>query len=317
MTDLSIIVPVYNEEAVLDEFFRRLGAVLASMSGFSAEIIFVNDGSTDSSQEILERLARADGRVKYISFSRNFGKEVSLIAGLKHCTGLAAIPIDADLQDPTELIPLLVERWKEGFDIVNATRANRDSDSVLKRKSAEWFYKVYNLMSDHPLPERTGDYRLVSRRAIDAILRLKDRSPFMKGLFNWVGFNTCSVDYVRPPRAAGSTKWNYWQLWNLGLRGIVSNTTFPLRVWTYIGGAISVLSFFYASFIFLRTLFLGVDVPGYASLSVCILFLGSVQLVALGIIGEYLGRVLTEVKHRPLYVVDKSFGFKDDAFNDD
>ncbi len=311
MPDISIIVPVYNEAEVLDEFFRRLFAVAASeaLKEYSFEIVCIDDGSTDATGEILHKYSQSDPRVKYITFSRNFGKDASLIAGLKYCSGCCAIPMDADLQDPPELIEKFVAKWREGYEVVCAVRSNRDSDSYLKRKTSELFYKFYNAVSDRSMPYNAGDFRLISRKVVNALMSLRERSVFMKGLFNWVGFRTCVVEYVRPPRASGRTKWDYWKLWNFALDGITAGTTLPLRIWTYVGSCTALLSLAYAFYIVVRTIVRGVDVPGYASLIVSILFFGSVQLIALGIFGEYIGRICTEVRGRPLYVVDKTVGF--------
>ncbi len=311
MVDISIIVPVYNEKDVLDEFFGRLTSAIGTefLKDYSFEIIFINDGSSDKTESILQRFSESDNRVKYISLSRNFGKDASLMAGLKYCCGRCAIPMDADLQDPPELVEKLVEKWREGFDMVCAVRSNRESDSYIKRKSSELFYKVYNAISDRTMPYNAGDFRLISRKVIDAMLTLRERSVFMKGLFNWVGFRTCVVDYVRPARPSGRTKWDYWKLWNFALDGITAGTTLPLRIWTYIGSCTALMSLAYAFYIVVRTLVRGVDVPGYASLIVSILFFGSIQLIALGIFGEYIGRILTEVRGRPLYIVNKTVGF--------
>lgn len=309
MTDISIIVPIYNEQAVLDEFFKRVRTAFDSIGKYSYEIICINDGSEDATEIILDKYAAEDPRIKVISFSRNFGKEASMVAGLRFAAGRCAIPIDADLQDPPELIEKLLSKWEQGYDVVYAVRTDRQSDGFLKRKSSEVFYKFYNSVSERPMPQNAGDFRLISRRVIDAILRLKERALFMKGVFNWVGFKSCGIEYERPARAAGKTKWSYWRLWNFALDGITASSTLPLRIWTYIGGCTALISIIYAVYIVVRTLVRGVDVPGYASLIVSILFFGSIQLIALGIFGEYLGRLLTEVKNRPLYIIDKTVNF--------
>ncbi len=309
MTDISIIVPIFNEADSLDAFFERLFKVLDSLQGYTYEIVCVNDGSVDNSEEILSGYATKNKSVKYITFSRNFGKEVSLIAGLRYSSGRSAIPMDCDLQDPPELILDLVKKWEEGYDVVYAVRSNRDNDTFFKRKTAELFYKVYNFVSERPMPQNTGDYRLISRRVIEAILKMKEHALFMKGIFNWVGFKSTYVEFVRPSREGGESKWNFFKLWNFAINGIVGSTTLPLRIWTYLGGTVAFISSTYAFYIIMRTLIKGVDVPGYASLLVFILFFGSIQLIALGVVGEYLGRVLVEVQNRPLYIVEKQVGF--------
>ncbi len=306
--DISLIVPVYNEAEVLYAFFERLNGVFSSseeLKDLEYEVICVDDGSTDSTPSILEDLLSRDSRIKLISFSRNFGKEAAMFAGLKFASGKCAVPIDADLQDPPELIAEFVKKWREGFDMVYGVRVERSGDSPAKRKTAELFYKIYNSLSERPIPRNTGDFRLIDRRVIDAILKLHERSIFMKGIFNWVGFKSVGVPYDRPERVSGGSKWNYWKLWNFALDGITASSTIPLRIWTYIGGAIASITGIYALYIALRTIVCGVDVPGYASLFVSILFFGSVQLIALGIFGEYLGRIVAEVKGRPLYVIEK------------
>jgi glycosyltransferase involved in cell wall biosynthesis len=301
---LSIVVPCYNEEAVIREFDRRLAAVRKSIA-CPSEVVFVNDGSRDGTLEILRELRSADSSITVVDLSRNFGKESAMTAGLDHSRGDAVIVIDADLQDPPELIPKLLERWRgEGADIVFAQRTSRKGESVLKRLTAYVFYRVMNAFGGLQIPKDTGDFRLLSRPAVDALLRLRERHRFMKGLFTWIGFKQVAVPYERDPRFAGTTKWNYWRLWNFSLEGITSFSTVPLRIASYFGSTIATLSACYGLFMIGRTLIFGNPVPGYPSLFVAVLFMGGVQLLFMGIIGEYVGRTFTEVKQRPLYLVN-------------
>ena len=310
IVDLSIIVPMYNEEENIDLFFKSVQTVLKKIKELTYEFICINDGSQDKTLDILKKYAKKDKSVKIISFSRNFKKEQALYAGLEHCTGKAAIVIDVDMQDPPELIEEFVQKWKEGFEVVYGIRTDRNADTFLKKITANSFYKIHNLISETKIPDNVGDFRLMDRKVINSVLKIKEKKLFMKGIFNWVGFKSIGIQYKRQQRAAGSTKWNYWKLWNFALDGITSSTTLPLRIWTYFGGLVACFSFLYGLFIIIRTLILGIDVPGYASLLVCILFLGGIQLVALGIFGEYIGRILIEVKDRPLYIIDEKINFE-------
>lgn len=307
---LSIIVPVYNEELALDSFFKKIEEELRNLD-VSWEIICINDGSSDRSFEKLQSHAREDGRIKILDLSRNFGKEAALTAGLDHASGEAAICMDVDLQDPPELIGPMLDKWREGYEVVYATRTSRPSDGPLKRISAERFYGAYNLISSVKIPENTGDFRLMDRKVLDALSSVNERNRFMKGLFAWVGFKSAAVEFERPARCEGASKWNFWKLWNFALDGLTSFSTLPLRAWTYVGLLIALLSFVFASFIVMRTLLYGVTVPGYASVMVVLLFLGGLQMISLGIIGEYLGRVYEEVKQRPIYLVRERCGFED------
>ncbi|MBS1189192.1 MAG: hypothetical protein H6R10_984 [Rhodocyclaceae bacterium] len=299
---LSVIVPVFNEEAVLPEFHRRLAAVLAGLP-LASEIIYVDDGSSDGSVAALRALREGDARLAILQLSRNFGKEAAMTAGLDHAQGDAVVVIDADLQDPPELISDFVHHWQQGYDVVYARRTARDGESALKRFTAYAFYRVAERLCKVRIPRDTGDFRLLSRRVVDALLRLREEHRFMKGLFAWVGFRQKAVDYRRDPRHAGTSKWNYWKLWNFALEGITSFTTTPLKVSTYLGLLVAFSAFLYGIFIVADTLLQGNPVPGYPSLLVVVLFLGGSQLVALGIIGEYLGRMFDETKDRPLYLV--------------
>jgi glycosyltransferase involved in cell wall biosynthesis len=297
---LSVVVPVYNEEEVLPEFHKRLTAVLASIKT-SCEIIYVNDGSMDKSLKVIESIN--DPRITIIDLSRNFGKEIALTAGIDHANGDAVVVIDADLQDPPELIPELMNKWQQGYDVVYARRTARNGESFLKKASARLFYRVIHGVSKVNIPENTGDFRLLDRRAVESLKQLRERHRFMKGLFSWIGFSQTAVSYHRDQRFAGKTKWNYWQLWNFALEGITSFTITPLKIATYLGLTTATASFLYALFVVYKTLAFGEPVRGYPSLIVVILFLGGVQLVCLGIIGEYLGRMFDETKQRPLYLI--------------
>tara|TARA_R110002110_G_scaffold205066_1_gene416789 strand:- start:198316 stop:199272 length:957 start_codon:yes stop_codon:yes gene_type:complete len=299
---LSVVVPVANEAQVLPEFHRRISVVLDG-TGYLYEIIYVDDGSTDDSVERLTALREADSRVAIIELSRNFGKEIALSAGLEHAAGDAVILIDADLQDPPELIPTFIEEWRAGYDVVYGRRMERQGDSRVKIASARLFYRVLNYLSDVEIPEDVGDFRLLSRRAVDALGSLGERTRYMKGLYAWIGFPQRCVPYVREPRAQGSSKWNYWRLWNFALEGITSFTDVPLKMATYLGVATSGVAILYGVFLLIRTLLWGNPVPGYPSLIIVMLFLGGVQLICLGIIGEYLARTYQETKARTLYFV--------------
>ena len=307
---LSFVIPVYNEEAAIGPFFDGMADVLGQIAarGYRVELLFVDDGSRDGTLAALTDLVARDRRVRVLEFSRNFGKEAALTAGLDAARGDALIPIDVDLQDPPPVILGLIDAWEQGYEVVLGHRTDRASDSLLKRASARWFYRVVNAVADTPVPENVGDFRLIDRCVAEALRRLPERRRFMKGLFAWVGFRTAVVDYQRAPRVAGTTKFSGWKLWNLALEGITSFSTAPLRLWTYLGAAVAVLAFFYALYIVFRVLWLGVDLPGYASLLVAVLFMGGVQLIGIGVLGEYLGRVYTEVKQRPTYIVRREHG---------
>jgi glycosyltransferase involved in cell wall biosynthesis len=299
---VSLVVPFFNEEKGIQSFYDRLKSVLDN-AAFSFEIVCVNDGSKDLTLARLCDLAQKDHRFCIVDLARNFGKEAALTAGIDYATGDAVVPIDADLQDPPELIPKLLAEWEKGFEVVLAKRSNRDTDGFLKRETAKWFYKIHNSISDVPIPENVGDFRLLDRKAVDALRRLPERRRFMKGLFSWIGFSTTTVEYVRARRHAGSSKFSGWKLWNLALEGITSFSTAPLRLWTYLGIVTALVAFLYAVWIVTRTLIFGVDLPGYASIVTIMLFLGGVNLVGIGMIGEYIGRIYLETKQRPIYIV--------------
>jgi len=297
---LAIVVPVFNEQDVLPEFHARTSAVLDGLD-MLCHIVYVNDGSTDGTLETILRLAGRDPRVALVDLSRNFGKEIALTAGLDHAVTDAVVVIDADLQDPPELIPELVARWCDGYDVVYARRTSREGESAAKKLTAFLFYRLIGRMSRVRIPEDTGDFRLLSRRAVQAVCRMREQHRFMKGLFAWIGYPQTAVPYRRAPRQAGSSKWNYWKLWNFALEGITSFTSVPLKVATYCGLASALGAFGYGLYMVLRTLMFGNPVPGYPSLLTAVMFLGGLQLLGIGIIGEYLARMFNESKQRPLY----------------
>lgn len=301
---LSVVVPCYNEQEVLPEFHRRLAAVLSAL-GLPWEVVYVNDGSRDGTLEVMRGLQAGCPQVAIVDLSRNFGKEIAMTAGLDACIGDAVVIIDADLQDPPELIPQLVAEWQAGFDMVYARRDSRLGETALKKATARVFYRVIGKLSRVSIPADTGDFRLMSRRAVDALLQLREQHRFMKGLFAWVGFPQKAVLYRRDPRFAGDTKWNYWKLWNFAVEGITSFSTVPLRLATYCGIGIAMIAFVYAGWIFYKTLAYGESVKGYPSLMVVLLFLGGGQLIGIGVLGEYLGRMFNETKNRPLYFLNE------------
>ena len=312
---LSVVVPCYNEAEGLPEFNRRLSAVMQRLPELGSwEIIYVNDGSKDRTLTVLRALQAADPRIAVLNLSRNFGKEIATTAGLDHATGRAVIVIDADLQDPPEVIPELISGWQEGFDTVYGQRRGRPGETWLKTTSADLFYRVMARMGRVSMPPNAGDFRLMSRRVVDALALLRERHRFMKGLFAWVGFPSKAVLYDRAPRHAGGSKWNYYQLWNLALDGITSYTVAPLKMATYLGLAVATLSVIYGAQVVVKTLIFGNPVAGYPSLMTVVLFLGGVQLVTLGVIGEYLGRVFNETKQRPLYLVEDFAPSKSQAY---
>jgi polyisoprenyl-phosphate glycosyltransferase len=303
MPTLAVVVPAYNESEGLREFQRRLGLVFDSLD-LDCSVLYVDDGSRDDTWQVMESLRDTDRRVATLRLSRNFGKELALTAGLDHVDADAVVVIDADLQDQPELISQFVARWREGYDVVYGTRSNRAGETALKKFTSAAFYRVMEKMTDLPVPRDTGDFRLMSRRVVDALKLLRERQRFMKGLFTWVGFRQTSVVYDRDARFAGDSKWNYWKLWNFALEGITSFSSFPLRVATYVGFAAALAAFIFGMTVFFKALVYGDPVRGYPSLMVAILFLGGMQLMALGMIGEYLGRTYVESKQRPLYFVD-------------
>ncbi len=300
---LSVVVPAFNEAAGLEHFHRRLVRSLTGLGSW--EVVYVNDGSTDTTLQVIESLHCADDRVAVVSLTRNFGKETAVTAGLDHAVGDAVVVIDADLQDPPEVIADLVARWHAGFDMVYAKRRSRAGESVLKRGTAKLFYQLMRHTGELKIPEDTGDFRLMSRRVVEAVCQLREQHRFMKGLFAWVGYPTTFVLYDREPRCAGVSKWSYWKLWNLAIEGVTSFTVLPLKLATYVGLGVAMMSVIYAAVVIVKKLIIGNPVAGYPSLMTVVLFLGGVQLMFLGVIGEYIGRVFNETKQRPLYLVER------------
>ena len=303
---LSIVAPCYNEEDVIDIFLEKIIPILEQLKK-SYEIVFVNDGSRDNTLEILRAKAKEHESVRVISLSRNFGKEAALSAGLDMAKGEVVVPIDVDLQDPPELILDFVKKYEEGYDVVVGKRVDRTTDTHAKRISAELFYKLHNKISDIEIPHNVGDYRLMSRKVVEELKKLPETQRFMKGIFAWLGFKTAVIEYKREERAAGETSFSGWKLWNFALEGITSFSTAPLRIWLYIGMVLAFISFLYGSWIVLKTLMFGVDSPGYASMITVILFLGGIQLMGIGILGEYIGRIYLESKNRPVYIIEDEY----------
>ena len=311
---ISIVVPVKDEEQAIAPFVERVTNVLTGVPELATgrfEILFIDDGSSDGTLEAIRGVHSADARVRAVSFSRNFGKEAALTAGLEHSRGAAVVPMDVDLQDPPEILPQMIAKWREGFEIVYGVRSDRASDSLPKRLTADLYYRAHNWLSNDKIPEHAGDFRLLDRKVVDAIKAMPERTRFMKGLFAWAGFKQASITYSRAPRTTGQSKFRYWHLWTFALDGITSSSTVPLRIWSYLGGLVALFALAFAMFIAVRTLVFGIDVPGYASLIVSVLFLGGLQLLSLGILGEYVGRILTETKQRPLYVIRDQIGEDD------
>lgn len=305
---ISIIAPFYNEGDGVGHFYEALKPIFNQVPQMEFEVICIDDGSRDDTLKKLISVAEKDARYYVIELSRNFGKEAALTAGIDAATGDAIIPIDSDLQDPPQLIPEMIGEWLKGADVVLARRVDRSSDSFLKRKTAEIFYRFHNSLSTIKIPENVGDFRLMDRVAVDALKQLPEHHRFMKGLFAWVGFKTVTLDYVRNPRVAGTTKFSGWKLWNFALEGITGFSAAPLKFWSYLGGIGASITFIYAIYIISRTLIHGVDIPGYASLLVAVLFFGSLQLISVGMLGEYIGRIYMETKNRPLYLIRKHYG---------
>lgn len=305
---VSLVIPAYNEADTIPLFVRRVLPIMEA-TGYDFELVFVDDGSSDGTATVLGTLSDRHRQIRLVELTRNFGKEAALTAGLTYASGDAVIPIDCDLQDPPELIPALLAEWEAGFKVVHAVRRSRDTDSWAKRSTARAFYGLMEAITDVPIPRDCGDYRLMDRAVVNAILSFPERNRFMKGIMAAAGFRATQVEYDRPGRAAGATKFNLWKLWNFALDGITGFSTVPLRVWSYIGTVVALLSFAYAIWIVVRTLIWGVDTPGFATLLTVMLFLGGVQLIGIGVLGEYLGRVFAETKRRPLFLVEGLYGF--------
>ncbi len=315
MPSISVVAPAYNEQEVLGEFHRRVTRVLRRL-GCEYEIVLVNDGSRDATLALMHALREADPHITVVDLSRNFGKEIALSAGLDHAGGDVVVILDADLQDPPELIPRMLEAWREGYDIVYGVRTRRDGETWFKKLTARYFYRLIKKVSRVEIPTDTGDFRLMTRRAVEAVGRLREEHRFMKGLFAWIGFPSRPIFYRREPRAAGTTSWNYWKLWNFALEGITSFTVAPLKAATYVGLSVALAALLYAAVVIWKALMFSDPVKGYPSLMAVILFLGGVQLVSIGLLGEYVGRIFNEVKRRPLYLVNRLLNsdlHKDDA----
>ena len=303
---ISFVVPVFNEEQTIPIFYEARQKFKAELSpGYTLDIVFVDDGSQDESFHCLQILASRDKSVKVVSFSRNFGKEAALFAGLQHTDGDLVVPIDVDLQDPIGVVHEMLKKYEEGYEVVLGKRADRSSDSYLKKKSAELFYRFHNKISKPKIEENVGDFRLMSRKVVDELVKLSESQLFMKGLLSWVGFKTAIVEYKRDIRSAGQSKFNGWKLWNLALEGITSFSTFPLKIWTYLGFSLSLISFILILKVVIEKIFFGISITGYASIMVSVLLLGGFIMIGIGILGEYIGRIYMEVKQRPKYVVDK------------
>lgn len=305
MKTITILIPAYNEQAVLPALYERISNLANEEKKYSFEFLFVNDGSRDNTLAMLKEYAQEDPRVSYLNLSRNFGKEIAMIAGLDHVKGDATVIIDADLQDPPELIPQMITFWEQGYDDIYAKRRSREGESWFKKWTSKTFYQILQKVSHVPIQKDTGDFRLLDRRAVEALQRLRESQRYTKGMFSWIGFKKKEILYDRDPRAAGETKWNYRKLTNFAIDGITSFTTAPLRISTYFGFTISFIAFVYILFLIFRTLFFGSDLAGYPSTMAVVLFLGGVQLLSLGIIGEYIGRIFNEVKQRPLYFIEE------------
>jgi glycosyltransferase involved in cell wall biosynthesis len=313
---LSLIAPVKDEEEAIVPFLARVAPILDGLfadagSEGAWEILFVDDGSEDNTLAAILTAHQKDPRVRALSLSRNFGKEAALTAGLDHAAGQAVIPIDVDLQDPPEVIGAMLAKWRDGYEVVYGVRTNRESDSLPKRLTADLYYRAHNYLSSDKIPEHAGDFRLLDRAVVDIIKAMPERNRFMKGLFAWSGFRQAAVEYERAPRTVGSTKFRYWKLWTLALDGLTSASTMPLRIWSYVGVLVALFTLLYAVYVVVKTILWGSDVAGYPSLIVAILFFGSVQLISLGVLGEYVGRILIETKRRPLYVIRKRIGIGD------
>jgi glycosyltransferase involved in cell wall biosynthesis len=309
---ISLIVPVFNEEQSLAMF---MDAVVNKLAGLRLEIIFIDDGSTDNTMLLLRQISSMNNHVQILKLSRNFGKEAALTAGLNHCNGEVAIPVDVDLQDPLEIIHDFVAKWREGFDVVQGVRHERQNDGFLKRYSAGTYYQIFNYISDLKMTPHSGDFRLLDRKAINALVELPERVRFMKGLFTWIGFSTTEVSYRRLKRSEGQSKFKFKQLFRLGLDGVISFSSMPIRIWSVIGMVIAIPAIIFMFYIVIRTLFMGIDVPGYASIVSIVLFLGGIQFITLGVIGEYVGRIFIEVKGRPIYIIEETISAS--AKNDD
>ena len=305
MKKISILIPAYNEQDVLEHLYQRLGKLANDNKAYEFEFLFINDGSRDKTLDIIQHYAKTDRRIAYVNLSRNFGKEIAMIAGLDHVTGDATVIIDADLQDPPELIPKMIKYWEAGYDDVYAKRNSRDGETWFKKASSQWFYKILQKTTHIPIQKDTGDFRLLDRRCVEALRQIRESQRYTKGMFSWIGFNKKEITYDRDPRIAGESKWNYIKLFNFAIDGITSFTTAPLRMSSLIGFLVSFIAFIFIVVIVIKTTIYGDPVAGYPSLMAVVLFLGGIQLLSLGIIGEYIGRIFNETKQRPLYFVEE------------
>lgn len=301
MTKVSLLIPAYNEEKVLVLLYQRIKAIIDSLSQYDWEILFINDGSKDNTLAVLNSLRNQDERINILDLSRNYGKEVAMLAGFDYVRGDGVIILDADLQDPPELIPQMLNFWEQGYDDVYAKRKSRKGETFFKKKTSQWFYKILQKSTKIPIQLNTGDFRLLDRKCVEALKQIRESNRYTKGMFSWIGYNKKEILFDRDPRAAGETKWNYLKLFSLAIEGITSFTTRPLRISTVFGGIISFFSFLYAIYMLYDTFIYGNDVKGYPSLLVIILFLGGIQLLSLGIMGEYIARIFIETKNRPTY----------------
>ena len=311
MKKISILIPAYNEQEVLAILYSRLKQLADDIKDYNFEFLFVNDGSRDNTLEMIKKYAESDSRIAYVSLSRNFGKEIAMIAGLDHVTGDACVIIDADLQDPPELIPEMIKYWEQGYDDVYAKRNSRQGETWFKKASSKWFYKILQKSTHIPIQIDTGDFRLLDRRCVDALIQIRESQRYTKGMFSWIGYRKKEITYDRDPRIAGSTKWNYSKLFNFAIDGITSFTTAPLRISSILGILISIIAFIFIIVVVVKTLLFGDDVAGYPSLMAVVLFLGGVQLLSLGVTGEYIARIFNETKQRPLYFVEEYHHKKD------
>ncbi|MEI7539398.1 MAG: glycosyltransferase family 2 protein [Candidatus Saccharibacteria bacterium] len=305
MKKISVLIPAYNEEASLESLYQRLGKLANNNRDYDFEFLFINDGSRDKTLDIIKEYSKTDDRVSYVNLSRNFGKEIAMIAGLDHVTGDATVIIDADLQDPPELIPKMIKYWEDGYDDVYAKRVSREGETWFKKTSSQWFYKILQKSTNIPIQIDTGDFRLLDRRCVEAIKQIRESQRYTKGMFSWIGYSKKEITYHRDPRIAGETKWNYLKLFNLAVDGITSFTTAPLRISSFMGFLVSIIAFVFIIIIIIKTTIFGDPVAGYPSLMAVMLFLGGIQLLSLGIIGEYIGRIFNETKGRPLYFIEE------------
>jgi glycosyltransferase involved in cell wall biosynthesis len=309
LPSISLVVPMHNEEGNLSPFFDRAAKTLQEL-GVLWELVFVNDGSSDNTLAEAVALHEKHDEIKIVDLSRNFGKEIALSAGLDFATGDVIVEIDADLEHPPEAIVDMIAKWREGYQIVFATRKSRAAETRLKRTSAKLYYRIFGWLSNISNHDRLGDFCLLDRCVVEKLRQFPEHNRFMKGLVAWTGFKQGFVSYELGTRTSGETKWNYWRLWNFALEGITSFSSIPLKLWTYVGLVVAAFAFLYTGFIVVRTIIFGIDVPGYASLLTVVLFLGGIQLISLGVLGEYIGRIYTEVKRRPLYLVQRAYGFE-------